>query len=298
MSHGRRELRLRALGVSCHFSVEDKNHFGEELLSRAQSELERLESKFSAFSSDSIVSKINRCSGNGEFVVLDQESRSFFEYANALWLESKHQFDPSSGILQACYADGQPTGEEKALLATRLALVGWSKFELTAAGARLLDSGMLIDLDNCIRPYAVDCIRRIFLDEGATSALISLDDDIATIGKQPDGANWLVGVKHPKNSGLAITRLKLNNQGYSVRGDFERSMAIDGERFGTALSPIDGHPIPGLLSVGVMADTCLAACGADSIAQLKTEQAALKWLKQLGLPWVAIDRQLQCHGLL
>ncbi len=124
------------------------------------------------------------------------------------------------------------------------------------------------------------------------------DDDIATIGKQPDGANWLVGVKYPKGSGMAITRLKLNNRGYAIRGDFERCISIDKERFGNALSPIDGHPIPGLLSVGVMADSCLEACGAATVAQVKTELAALKWLEKLGYPWVAIDRQLQCHGLL
>jgi thiamine biosynthesis lipoprotein len=92
--------------------------------------------------------------------------------------------------------------------------------------------------------------------------------------------------------------MKLNNKGYSVRGDFEHCKMIDSERYGSALSPVDGRPIPGLLSVGVMADTCLAACGAASIAHIKTEQAALRWLEQLGFPWVAVDMKLQCHGLL
>jgi thiamine biosynthesis lipoprotein len=157
---------------------------------------------------------------------------------------------------------------------------------------------MLINLNSCVRPYAVDSVRRIFAKEGVKSAMISLDHDVATIGRQHDGANWLVGIKHPKGSGAAITRVKLNNKGYSVRGDFEHCQIIDKERFGSALSPVDGRPIPGLVSVGVMADTCLAACGAASIAHIKTEQAGLRWLAQLGLPWVAVDKNLQCHGLL
>jgi thiamine biosynthesis lipoprotein len=69
-----------------------------------------------------------------------------------------------------------------------------------------------------------------------------------------------------------------------------------GEQFGRALSPVDAQPLPGLLSVAVIAENCLTACSAANIARFKTEQAALRWLDKLGLPWMAIDRQLNCHG--
>ena len=298
MTPSKTELRTRVFGVACHIWVEDVDGQGDELITLARSELRRLEEKFSAFFSGSLIGQINKYAGVSDFIPLDSESRSLFEFANALWHQSNHQFDPSTGILQSCYSNGKPGNNFKSRLADQLDKVGWSKFELTEGGARLTKQGVLIDLDSCIRPYAIDSIKRIFTNRGVGSALISLDEDIATIGKQPDGANWLVGIKYPTGSGMAITRPKLNNRGYAIRGDFERCLIIDGERFGTALSPIDGRPIPGLLSVGIMADTCLEACGAASVAQVKTEQAALNWLEKLGYPWVAIDRQLQCHGLL
>jgi thiamine biosynthesis lipoprotein len=155
---------------------------------------------------------------------------------------------------------------------------------------------MLIDLNSCIRPYLIDSVRKILLKNGASNALIEMDQDMSTIGKQPDGANWLVGVRFPRGARAAITRLKLNHQGFAIRGDFERAVMQGGERFGRALSPIDGQPIPGLLGVAVTADNCLTACSAASVARLKTESAGLKWLADLGLPWMAIDRQLNCHG--
>jgi thiamine biosynthesis lipoprotein len=62
------------------------------------------------------------------------------------------------------------------------------------------------------------------------------------------------------------------------------------------LSPIDGQSIPGLLGVAVLADTCLTACSAASVARLKTEAAAMQWLESLGYPWFAIDRSMNCHG--
>jgi len=295
MTKDKSELRFRAFGIACHICVEDMEGRGSELLALAKSEVQRVEAKFSALHSGSIINEINECAGNARIIPLDKESRSLFEFADALWQQSNHLFDPSAGILQSCYAGGNPSEE---LLATRLSRVDWSRLELSTEGARLMDEGMFIDLDSCLCPYVVDSIREIFSARGVISALISLEDDIATIGKQSDGANWLVGVKHPKTSGLAITRLKLNNRGYAIRGDFERSILIDNERFGSALSPVDGRPLPGLLSVGVMADTCLSACAAASIARLKPEQAGLKWLGKLGFPWIAIDRNLNCHGML
>jgi thiamine biosynthesis lipoprotein len=177
-----------------------------------------------------------------------------------------------------------------------LKLVGWSGLEVTSEGARLKRKGMIIDLNACVRPYVADSVKKMLVREGASNALIEVGKDVASIGKQPDGANWLIGARVPRGSGATITRLKLNHRGYALRGDFERCVTIDMERFGRALSPVDGQPIPGLLSVGVIADDCLTACSAATVAWLKTEQTAMSWLDSLGFPWVAVDRQLQCHG--
>ena len=175
-------------------------------------------------------------------------------------------------------------------------LVGWSKLELSPEGARLSAEGMLIDLNNSVRPYAVDNVLKVLRRHGALSAMVEIGPDSASIGRQVDGANWSVGLRFPKGSRTGITRLKLNDKGFAVRGDFEHTVTVDDERYGRVLSPVDGLPIPGLLSVAVMAENCLTACSAASIARTRTEINGIKWLKQLGFPWMAIDRNLNCHG--
>ena len=217
-------------------------------------------------------------------------------FVDALWQQSKHVFDPTTRIIRDCYDEKGRMRATPAQLEGILKLVDWSQLQVDDSGAQLKKHGMLIDLDACVQPYAIDAVRKLLISHGAQNALIELDRDVATIGKQPDGANWLVGSRFPKGARSAIARLKLNGQGYAVRGDYERAVTIGGERYGRALSPIDGQPIPGLLSVAVIADSCLTACSAASVARLKTEPAALKWLAGLGLPWLAVDRSLQCHG--
>jgi thiamine biosynthesis lipoprotein len=142
----------------------------------------------------------------------------------------------------------------------------------------------------------VDRVRKKLLESGVSSALIDLDRDIATIGKQTDGSNWMLAVRHPRGSRTAIARIKLNDGAIAIRGDFERCLQLNGERFGRALNPADGRPIPGLLSVAVTAASCVEACSAATLARMKDEADALPWLVELGLPWMGIDRNLECHG--
>jgi len=287
---------MRVFGRACHLVVEDRDGQGSEWLSLCERELTRLEDKFSAYALGSISSQINQCAGTGNFTPLDAESRSLFQYVSALWGESMHQFDPTTRVLQDCYADGDGALATPVHLRAKLELVGWRNVEISEEGARMSLPGMLVDLNTCVRPYAVDSVRKILLKQGVQSACIEMGREAATIGRQPDGANWLIGARAPKGPRGAIFRLKLNNKGFAVRGDFERTATINGEHFGRALSPVDGLPIPGLLSVCVIAENCLTACSAACIARTKTEAAGLRWLGTLGLPWMAVDRQFNCHG--
>ena len=199
------ETRLHAFGSSCRLIVENSTGRGDELLATCQSEISRLEAKFSSYDSESVISRVNQAAGTGAFVPIDAESRSLFHYVGALWEESKHVFDPTIRLLQNCYdSEGHLLASQEQLRGI-LGLVGWRNLEISAEGARLTKKGMLIDLNSCIRPYTIDSIRKILLKNETSNALIEMDHDIATIGKQPDGANWLVGVRVPKGTRAAIT---------------------------------------------------------------------------------------------
>jgi thiamine biosynthesis lipoprotein len=75
-------------------------------------------------------------------------------------------------------------------------------------------------------------------------------------------------------------------------------MVIDGERFGHILSPRTGWPVRGLVAVSVLAGQCLVAGSAATIAMTKPAREGLDWLDRLGLPWLAVDADLNCHGTL
>ncbi|MEH6585278.1 MAG: FAD:protein FMN transferase [Halioglobus sp.] len=288
--------RINCFGSSCQLAINAIPSEADQLVDIAIGEFSRLEAKFSAYHAQSLISRINQSAGTGSFTPLDPEARSLFDFVSALWQESSHLFDPTTRLLQNCYDDNGQLKATEPQIKAMLNLVGWAKLEISDKGALLPHKGMLLDLNSCIRPYAIDSVRKRLTKEGVESAMIEMAQDAATIGKQADGANWLLGLRHPLGSRTAINRIKLNGKGFAMRGDFERRTLLNNEIFGRGLSPVDGYPIPGMLSVSVVADSCLDACGAASIARLKTEKAAIHWLENLGIPWMAIDRELRCHG--
>ena len=178
---------MQAFGKACRIVVDNADRLGEERLTACRDEISRLESKFSAYREESVISRINQSAGTGSSVLLDDESQSLFRYVDALWNESKHIFDPTTRLLQDCYDEQGRLRASPGQLQGMLTLVGWKHLESGANGVHLAKKGMLIDLNSCVRPYVIDCVRKLLEDQGTQHALLEIDRDIATLGKQPDG---------------------------------------------------------------------------------------------------------------
>ena len=290
------EYRGTVLGRPCHIVAERAGEDGDKYIRVAIDELARLERKYSAHHPDSVVYRINQRAASGEATPLDAETLSLFNLVSALWQESRHQFDPTLQLIHHCYGPGAPRKGFRSRIQQLLPGVGWSKMILEGNTARLTSDAAILDLNTCVRPHAADSAVRAMKKAGATSARVDLNSDCATLGKQPDGSNWLCGIRFPRGRSAAISRIKLNSSGYSIRGNYQQCLVMDGERFSRAISPVDGLPVPGVLSVAVVAERAIDAFGAATVARFKTEPAALEWLSGLGLPWLAIDRELNCHG--
>ena len=124
-------------------------------------------------------------------------------------------------------------------------------------------------------------------------AILSLSQ---ATGPQYDGKPWPIGIRHPDRKTQAVAEIALADGGLASSGNYERCLQIGDRRYGHIINPKTGWPTTGPVAVTVLADQCLVAGSAATIAMLKPLPEALAWLEQLGLPWLAIDAQLQCHG--
>jgi thiamine biosynthesis lipoprotein len=119
--------------------------------------------------------------------------------------------------------------------------------------------------------------------------LVNLGGDVGVIGPRPDGAPWRIGIRHPRRPGAVVETLALHAGALATSGDYERCLVVDGRRYGHILSPKTGWPVRHLASASVVADLCVVAGSAATIAVLMEERGPA-WLARTGLPhhWVDV----------
>ena len=293
------EHSFKAMGGPCRLRLEVPDDFDPAAaLSAAEQEVRRLEAKYSRYTEDSLTTAINRAAGSKIATPIDAETAGLLNYADTVWRESNGLFDLTSGVLRQAWDFKSGRLPAQADIQPLLALVGWREVEFSATEVYLPRAGMEIDFGGCVKEYAADSAAAALRSHGVPAALVDLAGDMATVGSPVGTRGWPVGIRHPAKTSEALAQVTLPEGALASSGDYERCIVIDGERYGHILNPLTGWPVRGLVAVSVLAPQCLVAGSSATIAMLHEAEEALAWLETLGLPWFAVDAQLNCYGSL
>ena len=287
---------FKALGKQCRITVQNILDKDEEPLQVAINELHRIEEKFCKYKNNSLITKINRRAGLNHSTSLDEEARSLIRFVDAMHKKSNGGFDPTINSLSGKIDGKESEIDLRTTPSKNLSLVGWENLTIDDAGAKLILTGASIELNSCISAYALDCIRRKLVTLGVEHALIEINGSATAIGKQSDGSNWLVGLRHSAGAGGGINRIKLDGQSLVVCGKIEKNSSVGEERFSGAIDPYSGNFVPGMLICAVKALTALEAYSAAKLCWVQPEKDGLSLLESLELPFFAINRSLNCYG--
>ncbi len=233
----------------------------EALIRKAEREARRIESKFSRYRPQSVLSEINNRAAK-EPVVVDEETEGLIRAALDLHQTTRGRFDPTIGVLWRAwdFKTGRiPSAGELAVL---LPLVRASAVELRSGTVRFHHPGMELDLGGVGKEYAVDAVADLLASEGVESALVNFAGDVRTVGRRGDGRPWTVGVQDPRNAGRNRLTIALGGgAGIATSGDYERAFVKDGIRYHHLLDARTGLPARGLASATVVASgTFRAGC--------------------------------------
>ncbi len=280
----------KAMGSPCELQLFVDGEEGRVAADAAVAEVERLEQLYSRYRPDSFLSEINRAAEAGASIDVDAETALLLDYSDTCFRESGGLFDISSGILRRAwdFKSGRIAREEE--LAEILPLVGWDKVEWAPPRLAFPIGGMEIDLGGVVKEYAVDRVAALLLERGIASGIVNLGGDVRVLGPRPGGDSWRVGIRdHRVRDGVA-SLIELERGALASSGDYERCIVIDGVHYGHILNPKTGWPVRELAAVSVVADLCLVAGSAATIAMLKDERG-IAWLEALGLPhrWTKVS---------
>ncbi len=261
---------------------------------QAISEVQRIETKYSRYRPDSIVSRINTAAGSGAPVAVDDETAGLLDFAGRLYALSDGLFDITSGVLRRAWDFRAAVVPDGARLQALLPLLGWPLVRWHEHQIELPRAGMEIDFGGFGKEYAADRAATLLAGAGLRHGFVNLGGDIRVLGPRRDGSAWCFGIQHPRQPEATIASVEMAEGALATSGDYERFFERDGRRYCHILDPRTGQPVRTWASISVSAPACVAAGALSTIAMLKGAQA-LGFLATQDASFLAIDTALGQH---
>lgn len=286
------------MGSPCEIQLyAGTNAEAQRAISAVVADVERLEQLYSRYRDSSLLSSINRVAATGGSIAVDSETAGLLNYAATCFGQSEGLFDITSGVLRRAWNFASGCLPDPARIESLLTTVGWDKVRWEPPVLSFPVTGMELDFGGIVKEYAADRAATICRENGVRSGMINLGGDISIVGPRPDGDAWRIGLRHPRSQGDVMRTLWLHSGGLASSGDYERCVVVEGVRYGHILNPRSGWPVRHLAAVSVVADFCVIAGSASTIAMLK-EEAGPAWLMELGLGHVWVDVEGRSGGSL
>lgn len=284
-------VAFRAMGSPCELHLHGPDAAETRRVAESViADVQRLERRYSRYRDDSLTSAINRVAAAAGRCEVDAETAALLDYAETCYRESDGLFDITSGVLRRAWTFENACAPEPEAIAALLDRVGWGKVVWKRPLLSFGRPGMEIDFGGIGKEYAADRAAALCLDAGIRSGLINLGGDVRVIGPLPDGGPWRIGIRDPERPETLLGGVLMTGGALATSGDYARFVRIDGRRYGHILDPRTGWPVLGLVSVSVIAASCLVAGSLSTIAMLKG-RAGIEWLRSLDVPHLWIDAE-------
>jgi FAD:protein FMN transferase len=242
-----------------------KNHRAVDM---AADRVCEISDRMSVYHKGSDISRLNARAGMGPQTI-QADTLSLLALARQYSQLTADSFDCTLRPLTALWNIGKsgmniPSAEE---IMASLKLTGYEDLAVypEKSAAELMRHGMSVDLGGIAKGYAGDEVRRILTENGVTSALINLGGNIVTLGNNPDGSLWTIGIQNPlRPRGESLFSLECSDCSVVTSGSYERFFIKDSKRYHHILDPRTGYPAQSsILSVTVL---CPSGVHADALS--------------------------------
>ena len=263
LRHGLFRQSFKAMGTPCEItyrceSANEATEFREQSLAWVR----KFENRYSRYLPDSLISRINRTAGTGQFIEIEEEDERLFKLCDTLHFFTRGLFDPTTLPLAQLwnFKAEKPRIPNDGEIKTALNKIDWKKVIREKAMVSLPESGMGLDFGGFGKEYAVDRIIEMGHKFGISDLLVNFGGDLRTRGSPPDSPHWRVGIEDPNQPGQARFTVRANDLAVATSGNYQRFFEINGKRYGHLLDHRTGFPTSSEnLSATVIAKSCLEA---------------------------------------
>ncbi|MCK7614671.1 FAD:protein FMN transferase [Roseibium sediminicola] len=288
---------LSGATMGTRFSVVFQSQLPVDLVSlqeELQAAVDRVDAQMSPWKPGSDLNRFNRTPA-GEWVDLPEDMFAVVHAALKTSIGSDGAFDPFVGELVCAWGFG-PVACDDGAEVVRLR-ESWGSLarqvELDREGKRLRRlSDCKLDLCGIAKGYGVDCLSRVMHRWGLSDHLVSIDGEVRASGCKPGGDAWCVGLEKPvegvRDSAFAI---ELADTAIATSGSYRQMRIIAGQTVSHTMHPQQGQPVcNGVLSVSVLADTCMEADAWATALMVLGWEKGLACARKTGLDAIFVIR--------
>jgi thiamine biosynthesis lipoprotein len=250
----------------------------------AYSEVKRLDSIFSNYRNDSILSRVNSHAGDGrvsvpeEFIELTRRALFFSSLTGGAFDITVGKAMQTWGANEEKNSMPSPKDIDKAR-----DCIGFGKIKLYPKEKQVeLNSPCIsIDFGGIGKGYALDRAVRILRFNGIKRGIVNFGGHIYAMQHPPGEDGWRVGIRHPRDETRVFTLIRVEDVAVSTSGDYERYFEIKDERFSHIIDPRDGFPIESVPSVTVIAKDATDADALSTALTVMKKDRAIQLLDHL-----------------
>ena len=218
-----------------------------EIINASWTEFKRIGEIFNPFNPDSEVARLNNHKKSSSIAV-SEDLFSVLNISHRLWLDSNGYFDPTVWRIKRLWQNAvtsQKIPSEKQI-ANTLQYTGFDKVLLADKSLktiRMPGNNVMFDFGGIVKGYAVDRVRRLLIQSGATAGLIQLGGEISAFGDN-NGNPWRIGIQHPKQMDQIWGIISYKNDlRVSTSGNYRQPLLINGRSFYHIFDPKTGKPV-------------------------------------------------------
>lgn len=243
----------------------------------------RLESIFSVYRADSVISRLNR---DGAVDNVPPEFVELLTRALTVAELSDGAYDPTVQPVWQLYfrhftaATVDPAGPASQDLAAALALVGWRNVAIDGTRVSFSRPGMGLTLNSGAQGYITDRVAAVLRAHGFQNMLVDMGEPRG-LSTKPDGSAWRIGIANPANPSQAITEIDVVDQCVATSGGYG-TVFDEAGKFTHLIDPRTGRTAPALLGVSVVAPTATQADGLSTAMLMVAPENRQKLLRAAG----------------
>ncbi|EKX88648.1 FAD:protein FMN transferase [Alloprevotella sp. oral taxon 473] len=244
-------------GTTYHVRYNSTQNLDKEI----EQELFRVDTIFSLFKENSLLSRFNRGEDKGKGNTLFAEViKLSLEISN----ETEGAFDITVAPLVNAWGFGfknkQPLSNQQ--VDSLQKLVGYQHLSFNGKELTKDIPNLQIDCGAIAKGYAVDRIAKLLSDKGCQNYMVEIGGEVVVKGNNDKGEKWKIGINKPTQHALPTeedlqTLLSLTNCGIATSGNYRNFYIKDGKKYAHSIDPKTGYPVQhSLLSATVISQSC------------------------------------------